>query len=105
VLSFEEVTDYFHSLHLGIKEDFSKSVAKYLKGDEVATLWSKLDTNGDGVVSLEDLDLFITSKINEFSRKDASFLHRAIDSNSDGAVSFSEFKSYLHSLKPSVCLP
>ena len=109
VLSFEEVTDYFHSLHLGIKEDFSKSVAKYLKGgstrDELATLWSKLDTNGDGVVSLEDLDLFITSEINEFSRNDASFLHRAIDSNSDGAVSFSEFKSYLHSLKPSVCLP
>ena len=28
LLSFEEVTDYFHSLHLGIKEDFSKSVAK-----------------------------------------------------------------------------
>jgi len=32
VLSFEEVVDYFHSLHLGIKEDVSKSVAKYLKG-------------------------------------------------------------------------
>jgi hypothetical protein len=25
VLSFEEVTDYFHSLHIGIKEDFGYS--------------------------------------------------------------------------------
>ena len=40
-----------------------------------------------------------------FPGMDASFLHQAIDSNSDGAVSFSEFKSYLHWLKPSVCLP
>jgi hypothetical protein len=56
-LSSKEVIDYFHSLHLGIKEDCGKSVYKYLKGgtteDVVANIWSKPDFNGDGVVSIE----------------------------------------------------
>ena len=104
-LSSEEVMEYFHSLHIGVKEEFGESVAKYLSGKSVkdaamADIWSKLDINGDGVVSLEELDLFVASELTEFSRKDASFLHHAIDTNSDGVVSFSEFKSFLDSLKP-----
>jgi Ca2+-binding EF-hand superfamily protein len=108
-LSFEEVTEYFNSLHLGVKEDFGESVGKYLSGeftkDGMAAIWSKLDINGDGVVSLEELDLFITSELTEFSRKDASFLHHAIDKNSDGVVSFSEFISFLDSVKPPAFSP
>jgi Ca2+-binding EF-hand superfamily protein len=109
-LSSEEVMEYFHSLHLGVKQDFGESVGKYLSGKftkdaAMAAIWSKLDINGDGVVSPEELDLFVASELTEFSRKDASFLHHAIDTNSDGVVSFSEFKSFMDSLEPPALSP
>lgn len=51
------------------------------------------------VVSLDEFFLFITSKIADFFSKNAEVLHRAIDFNRNGLISFSEFESYLNPLK------
>ena len=59
-LSYEEMMTYFDSLYVSIKEDFGTSIAKYLETgskEEVDALWLKLDIDGDGTVSLEELEL------------------------------------------------
>lgn len=104
-LSYAELTKYSDSLHLGTIADFGKFIINCLNCEStdswkaVTNLWEKLDIDGDGVVSLEELELFIKSQIPHFSGKDIGFLHQAIDSDSDGVISFSEFKSYLRSIK------
>lgn len=116
-LSFEEITDYFNSLHNDIKQDFGDSIANFLEDgspEEVTALWSKLDIDGDGVVTREELSLFVTSeKLSDFTPEDAEVLHQDIDTNGDGVVDFGEFQAYLYSLKFShdyakydfVCVP
>lgn len=103
-LSFDEILSYFNSLHESIKVDFGDSIAKFLDSgsdEEVATLWNKLDINGDGVVSLEELAQFVSSEVEDLSSEEADLLHHAIDTNGDGVISFTEFESYLHSLRKS----
>ena len=103
-LSFDEFVTYFNFLHESTKEDFGHSIAKFLKGgsnEEVAALWSKLDLNGDGVVSLEELAHFVSGEIMEFSSNKTGLLHHIIDTNGDGVISFTEFESYLYSLRKS----
>ena len=80
----------------------------------MTALWSKLDIDGDGVVTREELSLFVTSeKLSDFTPEDAEVLHQDIDTNGDGVVDFGEFQAYLYSLKFShdyaeydfVCVP
>ena len=64
-VAFGKIVSYFDSLHESTKEDFCHSVAKFLKNgsnEEVAALWSKLDLNYDGVVSLAELTTVVSSK-------------------------------------------
>lgn len=94
---------------LTIMYDFGKNIIESLNCDSpdswrsVTNLWTKLDINGDGVVSIDELENFIQSEIPHFPTKEAGFLHQAIDSNSDGVISFSEFKAYLRFIKSDVC--
>ena len=93
---------YFESLHESIKEDFHHSVAQFLKNGshkDIVALWSKLDLNGDEVVSVEELATFVTSEAIGFSNQDAHFLHHEIDVDGNGVISFPEFQSYLRSLR------
>ena len=101
-ISPDELAHYFNSLHLRLKEDFGKCIAEFLENGcskEVSTLWSKLDIDGDGVVSVEELSLFIASELSGFSTDEVEVLHKEIDTDGDGVVDFSEFQSYLYSLK------
>ena len=101
-ISPDELAHYFNSLRLRLKEDFGKCIAEFLENGcskEVSTLWSKLDIDGDGVVSVEELSLFIASELSGFSTDEVEVLHKEIDTNCDGVVDFSEFQSYLYSLK------
>ena len=103
-LSLDELVTYCSFLHESTKEDFGHSIAKILEGgsnEDVAALWSKLDLNGDGVVSLEELAHFVSSEIVDFSSKKTDLLHHIIDTNGDGVISFTEFESYLYSLRKS----
>ena len=78
---------YCSFLHESTKEDFGHSIAKILEGgsnEDVAALWSKLDLNGDGVVSLEELAHFVSGEIIDFSSKKTDLLHHIIDTNGDG---------------------
>ena len=98
-ISYAECMSYFDSLHESIKEDFHHSIAQFLKNglhEDIVALWSKLDLNGDGVVSVEELATFVTSEAIGFSNQDAHFLHHGIQRN--GIISFPEFQSYLRSL-------
>lgn len=102
-LSFEEVTHYFNSLHQDIKEDFGKSISRFLENrspEEVTALWSKLDLNGDGVVTREELSMFVASNVGtDLDIKDAKILHQDIDTNQDGVIDFSEFRELFYELK------
>ena len=102
-LSFEEVTDYFNSLHQDIKEDFGKAISSFLENgspEEVTALWSKLDLNGDGVVTREELSMFIASNVGtDLDTQDAKILHQVIDTNKDGVIDFSEFRGLVYDLK------
>ena len=102
-LSFEEVTDYFNSLHQDIKEDFGKAISSFLENgspEEVTALWSKLDLNGDGVVTREELSMFVASNVGtDLDTQDAKPLHQVIDTNMDGVIDFSEFRELIYALK------
>ena len=104
--SYGEVVDYLDSLLESHKEDFRHSIKKFLKNgsdEELATLWSKMDLNGDGVVSMEELAIFVTSETAESSSSsdDIASLLGGIDSDGNGIISFHEFESYLHAARTS----
>jgi hypothetical protein len=71
-----------------------------LAAGDVATIWKKVDVNGDGVVSREELDQFINSTGHfNLDKKgiDMSFQH--IDTDQSGDISFNEFENFFATLQ------
>lgn len=95
-VSLGKYMSYFNSLHQSIKEELHCSISECLKTistQELDALWSKLNSNGDGSVSVEELPTFAISKNMGFSDQDAH-----ICATQKGVTSFQDFKLYLYSL-------
>lgn len=71
-----------------------------LAAGDVATIWKKADANGDGVISREELQQFISSSdLPELDEKSVNMSFKYLDTFERGYISFDEFKGFCASLQ------
>jgi hypothetical protein len=63
-------------------------------------MFKAIDQNGDGSISSDELNSFLTQNNNDVSSSDASKLFAEMDSSGDGSISQSELGSYLQKMAP-----
>ena len=90
-----------------MKQVFSNSIAKNIKGGKtkdlspakLANLYAKIDGDGNGTISKDELkEIIDEGDVVTLSAKDFSVLFSAIDIDGNGAVDFTEFCAFFASL-------
>ena len=92
---------------LRLKQVFATSIAKNIAGGknkdlspaELGNLYNKIDEDGNGTISKDELKLLIEDgDVVKLSSKDYNFLFSAIDIDGNGTVDFAEFCAFFASL-------
>jgi len=92
---------------LRLKQVFAKSAAKNIEGGkskdlspaELGNLYNKIDEDGNGTISKDELKLLIEDgDVVTLSSKDYNILFSAIDIDGNGTVNFAEFCAFFAAL-------
>jgi len=82
-----------------LKTEFRRAI----RLEDFDALWKKLDINGDGVVSREELHQFVgSSGMADLDDKEFDLLFDSIDADNNGELSHAEIVSYFNSLHESI---